>query len=74
VNAAFDSAKMLLAEALGLPVEAVPADACADDIDAWDSLAHMRLVLSLEARLGRQLAPEIILSITTLNEIAALLG
>lgn len=73
MSAAVDSAKALLAEALGVPAEAIPDDASADGMDAWDSLAHMRLVLSLEERLGRQLAPETILGITTLNGIAALL-
>ena len=66
-------ARALLAEALGMPADALPEGASADDIEAWDSLAHMRLVLALEARLGRQLAPETILGITTLHAIAALL-
>ena len=35
----------------------------------WDSLAHMRLILGLEERLGRQLDPSAILDISTLADV-----
>ena len=66
-------ARALLGEALGLPVDALHEDAGIDTIEAWDSRAHLRLVLSLEARLGKELAPETIVALTSLRDIARLL-
>ena len=66
-------ARALLAEALDLAPEAVDEEVEAESLEAWDSLAHLRLVLAIEARSGRQLEPEEILAITSLAEIARLL-
>lgn len=40
----------------------------------WDSLSHMRLILELEAVLGRQLIVEEIMSVTSVRAIALLLA
>lgn len=66
-------ARALLAEAVNLPDTALGQDPKLGVLAGWDSLAHMRLILTLEARLGRQLSPIEIVSIEGLSDIEALL-
>ena len=49
----------------------------ADDMNslaAWTSLAHARLVLEVEAELGRQLTGEEVAGIVSVSAVASLLG
>ena len=66
-------ARSLLAEALDLARESIDDEVEFDSMEAWDSLAHLRLVLAMEEHRGRQLEPEEVLSISTLHDIARLL-
>lgn len=68
------TARRLLAGALALPEDRIGADASIDTLEAWDSLAHMRLVLAIEQELGRELPPDRIAGIASLADIAAALG
>jgi acyl carrier protein len=63
----------LAAEAFGLPLEAVPPDTAIGDIEAWDSLAHLRLIMSIESRLGRELTTDEAAEIVSLEDVARLL-
>lgn len=67
------TARELLAIALELPVNLVPAEASMATLEAWDSLAHVRLILAIETRLGRELAPEAAVAIGSVADIAAVL-
>ena len=67
-------AKQLLAEAVHCEAAAIPDDVRIGRFERWDSLAHLRLVLAIEARIGRQLDPDESVRIETLTDIAALLG
>lgn len=67
-------ARLLAAEAFGLPPDEVPPNAAIGDIDAWDSLAHLRLIMSVEARLGRELTTEEASAIVSLDQIAELIA
>jgi acyl carrier protein len=73
MSGSLEQARALLAEALGLAPEALPDDAAFESVEAWDSLAHLRLVLGLEARLGTELEPEAIVAIASLRDVARLL-
>jgi acyl carrier protein len=42
----------ILASVLEVPVEEIPEDASTDTIEAWDSLAHMNLILAVEDAFG----------------------
>jgi acyl carrier protein len=66
------TAKMLLADAIYADVAAVPDDARIGYFEPWDSIAHLRLILSLEEALGRQLDPDEAVEIESLSDIAAL--
>lgn len=58
----------LIAEALNLSRESVKPETSLMTSPEWDSLAHFRIVLALEERLGRALDP---LEITTLADLAS---
>jgi acyl carrier protein len=42
----------ILASVLEVPAEEIPGDASTDTIEAWDSLAHMNLILAVEDAFG----------------------
>jgi acyl carrier protein len=67
------TARRLLAEAVHAELAAVPDDARIGSFERWDSLAHLRLVLALEAEVGRELDAEEVVGIECLNDVRALL-
>ena len=67
------AAKEIVATALGLSVGEVDGETSLGTTPSWDSLAHFRLVLALEERLGRRLDAVDIVGITDLPGVAALL-
>jgi acyl carrier protein len=67
------AAKRLLAEATGAEAAFVPDDARIGSFERWDSLAHMRLVLALEQLVGRQLDPDEVVEIESLDDVRAIL-
>ena len=66
-------AKQLLAEAIGADAAAVPDGARIGGYERWDSLAHLRLILALEAMIGRELDPDEAVRIESLHDVAAFL-
>ena len=68
-----DSATLLLAHALMISEPDVPADARLGRVAQWDSLAHARLLLALEEKLGRMLTTDEAVAIESIADIAQLL-
>lgn len=66
-------AAVLIADALSIDVKHVPGDASIEKFTPWDSLGHMKIVMSLEEVIGRSLETEEILSITDLASLQTLL-
>jgi acyl carrier protein len=66
-------ARALLASALELAPAAVPDDAAIGTLEAWDSLAHMRLIAGIEKALGRELPAGEVVAIASLADVAAIL-
>ena len=69
-----ERAKILLAEAANCEPAAIPDDVRIGRFERWDSLAHLRLMLALEQRIGRQLDADEAVRIGSLADIAALLA
>ena len=67
------TARALLADALGLPEQDLPAEARIGSLDQWDSLAHARILLALEEHIGKMLDAEEAAVIESLSDIAATL-
>jgi acyl carrier protein len=68
------AAKTLLAEALQVDAAIIADDLALGGIDAWDSLAHMRLLSAIEEKLGRPLDAETAAGIESLADVAKVLG
>lgn len=67
-----DTARSLLSDAIGDGIQLEDAPKLGET-KGWDSIAHMRLILALEEKIGRQLNPNEMLGLETLDDIAALL-
>lgn len=68
------SAKALLADAVGISETEIPDDARVTNYGGWDSIVHLRLLLAIEAHLGRELDSEEAIGIESLQDVAALLN
>lgn len=69
-----EQARALLADAINIDIASLSDDARLGSTEQWDSLAHLRLILALEARIGRSLDPDEIVSVESLDDVAALLN
>ena len=67
------TARALVADALGVAEDVVDQSTALGVTPEWDSLAHMRLALAIEAQIGRPLSTDEILSIGSVEDVAALL-
>lgn len=65
----YERARTILAEALNVEAAAIDADASIMTLEAWDSLAHMRLIAAVEDDLAVQLEPDAIVSIASLADV-----
>lgn len=68
------NAKALLAEASQRQPDEIPDDASVSNFDGWDSLSHMRLIMAMEEKIGRELAPEAVVDIACLGDVAKYLN
>jgi acyl carrier protein len=57
----------ILASVLEVPVEEIPEDASTDTIEAWDSLAHMNLILAVEDAFGVTIPDEEAADLTSIQ-------
>ncbi len=65
--------RALAAAAIGVPVDLLPHDAAIGSLEAWDSLAHLRLLLAVEETIGRELTAEEVASVLSLADVERLL-
>ena len=68
-----EEARILVADALKRPVHEITPDVALGSAAGWDSLGHMRIVLSLESHLKRTLSADEIIQLKSVPDIAALL-
>lgn len=68
------AAREIVAAALQVDAAQVPPDAAVGVTERWDSLAHLRLMLNIEERLGRVLATDELLAIESLADVETLLS
>ena len=50
--------RQIVADVLGLELEQVGPLATAEEIEQWDSLRHLDVIMTLEQRFGLRLGPE----------------
>ena len=63
----------LVAGVLQIPVATITDDLAMKDVDAWDSLKHMELIVSLEESFGLQLTFDDIVTMQSVREIKRVL-
>ena len=73
MSEAMNQARGLLARALEVGAESLADDASVSSTEAWDSLAHIRVIAAIETHLGNELDTMEILEIEQLSDIAAIL-
>ena len=67
-------ARSILAKALNVTAETIGDRATIDELESWDSLGHMRLVLEIEQHLKRELSPMEIVELASLVDVQNLLA
>lgn len=68
-----DKVKALLAEALKIPTASITDDLAMKDVEAWDSLKHMELVVSLEETFDIELTFDEIVAMQSVRDIKRVL-
>lgn len=61
--------KEILAQTFRIKVEDIKEDTTINDIDTWDSLTHMELVVNLEQGLGVEFEGDEIVEMTSIEAI-----
>lgn len=70
---AIQAARRLVAEALAKPLDDIPPDGSIHTVPAWDSLGHVRVLLALEATIGRSLSSAEIATVTSVTDVTSVL-
>jgi acyl carrier protein len=70
---AYLAVRDITAGILGLNPGAITAESSPENIDVWDSVQHLNLVLALEERFGLTLEPEEIEKMKNVGSIVAVL-
>ena len=66
--------KMLMAELFKMKEDEITDCLTMKDIDVWDSLKHMELIVSIEQTFGIELTLDEIVAMQNLKEIKRILG
>lgn len=64
----------IIAEQFGLSEDSITPTMNADDIEAWDSLGHIRLCLALEEHFSVELDAETVAELSSIAEITQALN
>lgn len=67
-------AREILARAFDIPCADVPQEASIENLAAWDSLGHLRVIAAIEEELGRHLDTDEVLTVIDLASIEQLLN
>lgn len=65
-----EDAKAILAAAIRENPQTIADTASVENLADWDSIAHVNVMLALEERAGVPLAPEIVVAIVSVRDIA----
>jgi acyl carrier protein len=69
-----DRVFVIVSQVLNLPLEAVSETSSPQNIEAWDSLMHMSLILALEEEFQFQFSDEQILNIAQVADFLTILS
>lgn len=63
----------LIARALERGGAEIPAEGTVENVPGWDSLGHVKIIMTLESELGRMLAPDEIASLRGVADVDRIL-
>jgi acyl carrier protein len=66
--------RKLVADALQLPLEQVPANASSETLEDWDSLRHLDIILAVESATNVKFPTAEIVELTSLEKLEAALA
>ena len=66
-------AKEILSNALDIEIDEINDDASMSNINNWDSLGHIKIILEIENKLNRTLETEEVITVYNLDSINELL-
>jgi len=69
-----ESVREVIARTFGLPVERVPENATSDQLEEWDSLHHLELMLELELSFGVTISSEAMPDLLSIDAIEDYIG
>lgn len=69
----FERVRAIAADVLQLPQERITLRSSVDNIETWDSLQHLNLILALEQEFGLQFEPEEMESMNSIEQLVELL-
>ena len=69
-----DQVCQIAADVFGKDVKLLGADSSPEQVETWDSVQHLTLVLALEAKYGIEFGPEEMERMKTLGDIANLVA
>ena len=72
--AILNQVRVIAADVLAVDAKTLNADSSPEQVEAWDSVQHLNLVLALEEKYGIQFEPEEMEGMNNLGRIAALLA
>jgi acyl carrier protein len=64
-----DRLKQILSSTLNVPEEQIREESSVENVEAWDSLAHLNIILSLEQSFGISISPEEAIEMTSLTSM-----
>ncbi len=67
-----ENVRRIVSDVFEIPEEQVKADSSPDNVETWDSIHHLNMVLALEQEFGVQFTPEEIEQLLSVELIVAL--
>ena len=65
----FDQIRTIASDLFAIPIGQITAASSPENIESWDSVQHLNLVLALEEKFQMQLAPEEIEQMKNIGEV-----
>ncbi len=67
-----ENVRRIVSDVFEIPEESVKPDSSPDNVETWDSIHHLNMVLALEQEFGVQFTPEEIEQLLSVELIVAL--
>lgn len=67
-----DRVRHMMADIFGVPAEQMTPESSPDNVETWDSIKHLELVMALEQEFAVQFSPEEIEQLLSVDLVASL--